>query len=77
VTKYANGQDIVDVSIDKIVRVLDASVIVEKDGEERFIGKKAIDNLEEVEEAFERKTLCDLQVPKWLAKQNGWPEGDD
>ena len=75
--KFADGQELVDVAVDELVRMLERSVIVKKDGQEYFIGKGAIDNLDDVEDAFKRKTVCDVTVPKWLAKQNEWPEGDD
>jgi hypothetical protein len=74
---FDQGNDLVDVEIDKVIRVLDRAIVVEKDGEEFVVGKSPIDNIDDVLEAFEAKeTVSALVVPKWLARKNEWPEGE-
>ena len=76
--KDATGDDFVDVEIERIVKVLDRSVVVEKDGEEAVVGNNPIDNLDELLDAFrEGKPCTTLTVPRWLARSNGWPEAED
>jgi hypothetical protein len=74
---FDQGHDLVDVDIDKVVRVLDRAIVIEKDGEEFVVGKSPIDNIDDVLEAFEAKeAVSTLVVPKWLARENEWPEGE-
>lgn len=76
--KDATGEDLVEVEIERVVKVLDRSIVVEKDGEEAVVGNNPIDNLDELLEAFEAKKPCTtLTVPRWLARSNGWPEAEE
>jgi len=72
------GNELVDVEVDRVVRLLERSIVVEKDGEQYVVGHGAIDNLDAILEAFEaKKEAPDLTVPRWLAKRNDWPEAVD
>ena len=79
----SDANESVEVSIDRIILETDKSFLVDKEGDEKFIAKSQIENLDEIEEAWEGRSkkgpLDDppaIFVPRWLARENEWPEGD-
>jgi hypothetical protein len=75
--RHDQGNELVDVEIDRVVRLLERSIVVEKDGEEYVVGHEPIDNLDDILEAFRaKKEVPDLTVPRWLARKNDWPEAE-
>lgn len=57
------------------------AILVEIDGDEYWVAKSQIDNVEELMEELDRPAhrkegLTTMEVPKWLACDNGWIDED-
>ena len=75
---WESRQDPVDVEIDRVIDIRERSTVVQKDGDRFVVGNSVIDNLQELEvERDNKKESKLLRVPRWLARENEWPEGDD
>jgi len=77
-----DAKDVIDVEYDELVYDTGRAILVKVGGEDTptSIGYGApIENLDELQEklANEDKGEGIIQVPKWLAVDNGWEEWDD
>jgi hypothetical protein len=81
-TYHKDAKDIVDVDYDELVHDTGKAILVKVDGSDSAtpIGYNApIENLEELQEKFAHgdNGKGTIQVPKWLAVDNGWDEWDE
>ena len=77
---YEEKQETVSVEIDRLVRVLDRSFIILKDGEETPVARSQTENedelLEDADRPLDEREVESIEVPRWLALDNGWAEGE-
>ncbi len=78
---YEEKQEIVSVEFDRLLRVLDASFLILKEGEEYFVGRSVTENedelLEDADRPLDEREVDTIEVPRWLALDNMWAEGED
>jgi hypothetical protein len=69
----------VEVEFEKILHHTPGAVLFLIEGAETWIGKGPIENLDDIEEKIKDPDVDvdRVEVPKWLAVDNGWDEWDD
>lgn len=70
-------EEFVDITVDKFVKQSDRAFLVRVEGEEYWVAKSRVENKEEIEEEldlppYRRKGIDTIEVPRWLAADNGW-----
>lgn len=73
------GEEILDIEFEDILKDSGKAILFKIESEEVWVGHNAIENLDEVQEKLkdDNVDLSEVQVPKWLAVDNGWAEWDD
>ena len=77
--RHEDWNDIVDIEFDEVVKDSGKAILFKIEDAEVWVGYGAIENLDEVQEKLKDPDLelKEVQVPKWLAVENGWAEWDD
>jgi len=76
----------VSIEFDKLVRQSkpgshnQGAFLIEVDGDEFWVAKSQVDNVDELMDDLElpehRREADSIEVPKWLAVENGWLDED-
>lgn len=67
----------VDITVDKIIRQTPKAFLFRVEGEDVWVAKQHVENSEEIEAEldeppYRRKGIDTIEVPRWLAAENGW-----
>lgn len=69
------------IDVDQFVRQTPNAVLLKIEGDEYWVGKSQIENIDEVEEDLElpptERKLDSITVPAWLAIDNGWIDEEE
>jgi len=78
--------EFVEVEFDKLIRQSHpdshnkGAFLIEVDGDEFWVAKSQVDNVDDLMEDLElpeyKRQESSIEVPKWLAIENGWLEED-
>jgi hypothetical protein len=74
-------EEIVSIEIDNLLKETPRALIVEVGGDAFAVGKGVVENADELIEQLEllpeeRDDDLTLEVPRWLAIDNGWEDDD-
>ena len=77
-----DGDEWVTLDVDRFIRKSELSILLEIEGDEYWVAKSQIDNLDDILKHMAHPTsdsakVDEVEVPKWLAVDNGWIEEDD
>lgn len=79
--RNTEGDELVDVAFDNLLRQTEKAFLVDVEGEEAWVAKVQVDNADELEAKLEQPAHKQdgpntIKVPKWLAVSNGWIDDD-
>lgn len=79
----ADRFELVDVEVEAVLRETDKAFLLKVEGDEVWVGKSKISNLDEFDEYWARPVtrtgrgpVPTLTVQRWLALENGWIDDD-